>query len=63
MAADEGAEDHDAAADDGEVGFDDDQRGRRRDFPGGVGLVEQDGDEIGADDRNDAGPGGFSGRG
>ena len=63
MAADEGAEDHDAAADDGDVGFDHDQGGRGRDFPGCVGFVEEDGDEIGADYRDDAGPGVFRGRG
>lgn len=62
MPADKGAEDHDAAADDGEVGFDHDQRGGGRDFPRGIRFVEEDGDEVGADYRDDAGPGVFRGQ-
>ena len=56
VASQEGAQDHDAAADNGEVGFDDDKGGRCGNVPGAVeGYVEEDGDVVGAYGGEDAG--------
>ena len=55
VASQEGPENHDAAADDGEVGFDNYERGGCGDVPGAVDwYVEEDGHVVGAYGGEDA---------
>ena len=60
VAADEGAENHDAAADDGEICLHNNKGGGGWELPGSIGCAEQEGHVVCADYRNDAGQGPYT---